>query len=282
MLTGKTPHRLEGRTPLELERAVCEEEPAKPSAAGPAKWRKALTGDLDNIILMALRKEPERRYQFADQLSDDLRRHAEGMPVSASEDTLLYRMTRFVGRHRLPVIAAGLVAVTLFGGVVAASWEARLARQERIEADLQRRRAEARVGQIAEMAKNALFGASEMLVRVPGATEARKQLVGSMTEILDNLAQTSDADPRIMDVLSLSYMRLADLQGVPDLPSLGDTEGAAKTLNKAVAALETNQTREYAGCFARSHGESIWKNGSAWCTANWGGGQNRWHIIMRN
>jgi eukaryotic-like serine/threonine-protein kinase len=105
LLTGCLPYQLKSRLPDAVARAVTESEPKKPSAtvvsAGNQQSRnlKLLRGDLDNILLMALRKEPERRYQSVDALSEDLRRHLEARPVLARKDTLVYRAGKFVRRN---------------------------------------------------------------------------------------------------------------------------------------------------------------------------------------
>ena len=132
LLTGVRPLETEGRTRAEIEKLVLEREPEKPSTAlsrstrtglptqegaeaagGLTRLRKMLSGDLDRIVLMALRKEPSRRYQSADQLKEDIRRYLAGLPVQAQADTWGYRASKFVGRHRLGVAAAVSLAVLL-------------------------------------------------------------------------------------------------------------------------------------------------------------------------
>ena len=92
LLTGRSPYRLRSRTPQDVVQAVCTTDPERPSQAGDdEKVRRRLRGDLDTILLTALRKEPDRRYQSVEQLAADLRRHLEGMPVLARPDTFGYR-----------------------------------------------------------------------------------------------------------------------------------------------------------------------------------------------
>ena len=161
LLTGHRPYQLSSLSPHEVARVVCEQEPVKPStvvtrtATGeqgvasaaitpevvgrkrsepPAKLRRGLVGDLDNIVLMALRKDPQRRYASVEQFSADINRHLEGMPVVARTDTFGYRAQKFVGRNKLAVAAAALLLLTLAGGVVATSWQAHVARTERARA----------------------------------------------------------------------------------------------------------------------------------------------------
>jgi serine/threonine protein kinase len=131
LLAGRRPYRLTGRTPLEVERAVLEQEPERPSAvAGAPRLRRRLRGDLDTIVLTALRKEPARRYQSVDRLATDLRRYLEGRPVTARPDTWRYRAAKFARRHRLRLAAAALVMLSLVGGLAGTAWQARAASHE--------------------------------------------------------------------------------------------------------------------------------------------------------
>ncbi len=148
LLTGQRPYRIKTRRPDEMVRAITTQDPARPSTAVSNARRprtggqKPLRGDLDNIVLKALRKEPERRYSSAAELSEDIRRHLDGLPVMARKDTATYRAGKFISRHRLPVAAAVLLLLSLFGGIVATTWQARVARQERDRARLAAAKAE--------------------------------------------------------------------------------------------------------------------------------------------
>src|SRR5262249_49909388 len=92
--------------------------------------------------LMALRKDPQRRYTSAEQLSQDITRHLESLPVTARPDTSGYRAAKFIARHRAGVGAAALIAVLLVGGIVATSWQARVARAQRDRAELEKAKAD--------------------------------------------------------------------------------------------------------------------------------------------
>ncbi len=163
LLTGHRPYRFHNDRPGEIERVICETEPEKPStavgqtheetAAGgdrlpstpedlsrlrddhPERLRRRLAGDLDNIVLMAMRKEPQRRYVSVDQLSQDLERYLESRPVAARRDTLRYRAEKFVRRHRGPVLAVALALLALLGGIMAVTRQAHIARRERARAE---------------------------------------------------------------------------------------------------------------------------------------------------
>ncbi len=162
LLTGHLPYRLPGTTSDSLQRAVVEQDPERPSTAvqrptrdrspmpservggdgptqealsearglRPQQLRRKLRGDLDNIVLMALRKEPERRYASVALLSEDLRRYREHLPVAAQPDSLGYRARKFVSRHRAGVAAAAVSLAMILGLAATMTVQAvRLARQ---------------------------------------------------------------------------------------------------------------------------------------------------------
>jgi serine/threonine-protein kinase len=170
LLCGHRPYRFKSRTPREIERVICEQEPERPSTAitrveetgaedgattsvtpemvsktregPPEKLKRRLAGDLDNIVMMAMRKEPQRRYASVEQFSEDIRRHLQGLPVIARKDTLGYRGSKFVKRHKTGVVAVALVILTLVGGIVATFWQAKIASDERDKARIEAAKAE--------------------------------------------------------------------------------------------------------------------------------------------
>jgi serine/threonine protein kinase/tetratricopeptide (TPR) repeat protein len=151
LLTGHGPYQVKNRNPGEIARAITDQEPARPSTAnakgdGNSKSQipnaKLLRGDLDNIALMALRKDPARRYQSVGQFSADIQRHLDGLPVIARNDTVAYRTSKFVKRHPFGVAAAALILLSLVGGIIATTWQARVARQERDHARIAQTNAE--------------------------------------------------------------------------------------------------------------------------------------------
>ena len=131
LLTGVHPTIGAEHTPLERMRAIVDTEPARPSGAG--QWR-ALRGDLDNIVLKALKKWPAERYPTVEALAEDLRRHLNHEPVSARPDSLAYRVGKFVVRNKLAVGAAVIVLLTVVAAAAVSVWQA-------IEATRQRDRA---------------------------------------------------------------------------------------------------------------------------------------------
>jgi serine/threonine-protein kinase len=137
LLTENLPYRVIGKTAGELLREITEGEPMLPSEASLTPLTMSgLKGDLDNIVLKALSKEPERRYQTVEQFSADVWRFVDGLPVLARRATLSYRASKFYGRNKASVWAAALIFLSLCAGLTAALWQANAARkQERIASE---------------------------------------------------------------------------------------------------------------------------------------------------
>jgi non-specific serine/threonine protein kinase/serine/threonine-protein kinase len=238
LLTGRRPYRAPKRTPEQVAHVVCTVEPERPSAAvvvtrgaRPERLRRRLAGDLDNIVLKALRKEPQRRYASAEQLSEDIRRHLEGLPVTARRDTLTYRASKFVRRRKVEVAAAALITLSLTAGVAATIWQARVARAERA-------RAERRFNDVRRLANSFLFEFHDAIKDLPGATPARELLVKRALEYLDSLSQESQGDPALQRELATAYEKVGDLQGQTLNLNTGDTEGALASYGKALQLRE--------------------------------------------
>ena len=142
LVTGQSPHRA-ADSRLEMLRVICEVDPPRPSTLGAGGRRRELAGDLDNIILKALHKEPARRYASMEQLSDDLGRWLDGLPVAARTATMGYRARKFVRRNKGVVVAATLVAATLIGATGVSLRQARRADEQAARAEAERANAEA-------------------------------------------------------------------------------------------------------------------------------------------
>jgi serine/threonine-protein kinase len=152
ILTGNRPYSFENQSLEKIIHTVCHSEPARPSSVRSPKFQvsspkpeesnpkskiqnpKSLRGDLDNIVLMAMRKEPERRYSSVEQFAEDIRRYLNGLPVIAREDSFSYRTEKFVRRNKVGVAAAGGIAISLIAGIFATGRQARIARRQRDKA----------------------------------------------------------------------------------------------------------------------------------------------------
>ena len=240
LLCGQSPYHAPASSATALERAICEDQPERPSVAvertertpagegTPERLRRRLAGDLDNIVLMALRKEPQRRYPSAEQFSQDIGRHLAKLPVMARADTASYRAGRFIVRHRIGVAASAAMTMLLVAGVVGTSWQARAARAERA-------RAQQQFNDVRRLANSFLFEFNSSIQNLPGATPARKLLVQRALEYLSKLAQQSQGDRSLQRELAEAYLKVGDLQGNPYEPNLGDTPGAAESYRKALS-----------------------------------------------
>ena len=255
LLTGQSPYGSARGTSGEFAEAACQNEPPKPSfvvcrsarsdgeSGGPAvlselrggspeRLRKQLRGDLDNVVLMALRKEPSRRYASVSQLKDDLRRHLESLPVLACGDTFAYRTSKFVRRHKAVIGASFAVALALVVGLAMALHEARIAR-------VQRARAERRFNDVRKLANSLMFDIHDAIANLPGAMPARKLLVDKALEYLDSLSQESGGDIALQRELASAYDRVGDLLGYTGGANLGDFAGARQSYEKALAIRES-------------------------------------------
>ncbi|HEX4809882.1 MAG TPA: serine/threonine-protein kinase [Bryobacteraceae bacterium] len=141
LLAGKRPLDLSGVSPFEIARAICERVPTSPSAAcrvnpgAAAPDAKKLKGDLDNVVLMAMRKEPSRRYASVAEFSSDVQAYLDGYPVRARSDNWTYRSMKFVRRHKTGVSAAMIALLALIAFSVAMAVQVRRADRERLLAE---------------------------------------------------------------------------------------------------------------------------------------------------
>jgi serine/threonine-protein kinase len=141
LLTGAKPFQFEGKSLEEIVRTVSNVEASLPSrvvrSQEPAiqNRQRQLRGDLDNITLKALQKDPPRRYQSVADLANDIERHLEHLPIAARPNTLSYRASRFYQRNRIAVAATALVVLALVAGLGIALWQNNKARRENAKAE---------------------------------------------------------------------------------------------------------------------------------------------------
>jgi serine/threonine protein kinase len=250
LLSGHHPYQVAGDTAEKVARAACEMEPKKPSsivrdagrsengrnrgtaiassaptARDAEKLRRGLRGDVDNIVLMALRKEPERRYSSVEQFAQDIRRHLENLPVSARNDTVAYRVSKFARRHKAGIAAAVIVMVALLLGMGMTLQ--------------QKRRADRRFNDVRKLANSLIFEIHDSIQNLPGATPARKLLLDRALQYLDSLSKEAAGDISLQRDLAAGYLRIGMVQGSTVDASLGQTDDALSNLRKAVALRET-------------------------------------------
>jgi eukaryotic-like serine/threonine-protein kinase len=235
LLTGHSPYPSASRLPHEIAQAVCDAQPEKPSTVTRGeraeKLRRRLQGDLDNIVLKALRKEPERRYASVEQFSEDIRRHLKRLPVIARPDTFWYRAGKFVDRHKVSVLGVVLAVVALMAGLGIALRATYVARRERA-------RAEQRFQDVRELANSLLFEVHDAIQNLPGSTGARKLIVDRALRYLDALAKEARGNLSLQRELAAAYQKVGDVQGGFREANLGDTAGALASYRKSLAILE--------------------------------------------
>jgi len=265
LLTGSSPYRGTSHTPQEMVQAVCEFEPERPSTAlrrataqskpesaetsqastdsvddtSVQRLSKRLRGDLDNIVLMALRKEPDRRYASVEQFAEDIRRHLANLPVIARKGTARYRASKFLTRHKAGIAATAAIVFILLASLVVTLREARVARQQAEVARQQRARAERRFNDVRKLANSLMFDIHDSIRDLPGATAARKLLVTQALQYLDSLSQESSGDPSLQRELAAAYDRMGDVLGYAGAANLGDTSGALQSYRKALTIRES-------------------------------------------
>ena len=244
LLAGVGPFFISSMRLVEIERAICEKDPPLASQAvqtdnseesqaigvarstSTKKLRRTLTGDLDNIIAMAMRKEPERRYGSAQQMAGDIQRYLDGLPVIARRDTLSYRTTKFVKRHWLPV-GAGVSAAFLVVAFAITTYEQSLRiAAERDRVAQQRERAEnerARAEEVSSFLVN-LFkltdpqenrgnqvtarelldsGAKRLQAELKDQPTTKAALLSTVGQVYDSLGQFQVAEPILDESLRL-------------------------------------------------------------------------------
>lgn len=235
LLTGGRPYELSEVSREEAMRLVCEVEPTAPSrraglstARGDRGLASRLAGDLDNIVLMAMRKEPERRYSSVEQLSEDIQRHLDGLPVLARPNTLAYRASKFFARNRALTLTGLALALSLLVGAITSTLlytEAEDARDDAVRTleDLRR------------MAATFIFDVSDEMGPLEGTVQARERIVASALTYLDELAGQEHDDPQVVYELAGAYLQLGDLQGGTIHSNLGRRADARVSYDKAAA-----------------------------------------------
>lgn len=182
-----------------------------------------LKGDLDNIVLKALKKEPERRYKSVEQFAEDLRRYEKGLPVIARPDTFLYRSGKFFGRNRVAILTAFLVIISLLAGLITALQQSRRAERER---QLTEQRAE----NLRDISKSIIFDVHDAIRYLPGSLPAREMLLKRAVEQLQILALDAEDNPALQDDLAQAYFNVGEMQ-----QAAGNVSEAEEYHQRAVA-----------------------------------------------
>lgn len=224
LLTGAKPHRLESYSTAEIFKAICEVDPLPPSRAAPAPRARELRGDLDTLVLHALAKDPNARYESAEAFSADIERFLDGRPLAVRPASALERTLKFVRRNRLVVAGSLALAASLIGGITVST--------------IQARRAQRRFAQVRELANTFLFQFYDQVTPLPGSTAVRASIVQTARKYLEGLSAEAGNDRDLMLELAQAWQRLGDVQGRTGGANLGQVEQARQSYLNAVALYE--------------------------------------------
>jgi len=233
LLTGTRPFRFKDKGPIEISEAILSQEPLRPSDCEPrtvadgrqevtASDRKnphtsanrsrssmtsirSLRGDLDNIVLQAIRREPERRYQSVVELSDDIHRYLDGLPVKATADTPLYHVGKFVRRHRAMVTGTVAFILLLLVSISLITRQYFVARAERAKS-------EQRLNELRSVAKSLMTETNAALKKMPQGLPIRKSVVEKSIAVLDSLAAEQSNDVNFLNELADDYDELGKMR----------------------------------------------------------------------
>jgi len=275
LLTGHPPYHFKTRLQDEIVHVVCEVEPDRPSTAvtraeevttsdgstrtltaeqlaktregAPGKLKRRLAGDLDNVILMAMRKSPRRRYSSAEQFAQDIENHLKGHTVIARPESWSYSLSKFIQRNKAGVAAAAVMLALLIGGVITTTWQRNAAitareREEvqRNEAENQRDLAESRLVKVRDMAKGYITDVNDSIAKTEGATTAQFVLVKTALKVMDQLVAEFPDDPELRLLLARAYREMGDIQGGVRGTNLGEQSESLRSYRKALELLIAN------------------------------------------
>jgi eukaryotic-like serine/threonine-protein kinase len=200
--------------------AICTKDPPPPGTVTPD-----VPGDLDAIVMKALRKEPESRYASVREFAEDIDRYLGIRPVLARQGSYRYVARKFARRHRFGVATAAAACIFLAASV------ALVIRQSQV-AQFERDRAQRRFNEVRRLARTVIFDLQPKIARLPGSTPVRKELIASAIGYVDRLAKEANGDPGLQQELAESYIQIGEIQGGGN-ENLGDLPGAQASFQKA-------------------------------------------------
>jgi tetratricopeptide (TPR) repeat protein len=265
MLTGARPTGRNATTPTAAAKSVLEEQPTRPSRlseqeAQDPQWlatRRKLEGDLDNILLKALEKQPERRYASVDAMAADVQAYLAGRPVSARPASLAYLGAKFVQRNRWAVMTAGVGAaglatalaatvlqgrlaaalgvVLLAAGLVLALVQARQAQLSRNEAQRSRDDARQQLDRVKRITTDLVFRYGDTVTLMPGGAQAQEALLRDSVALLEPALQGAPDDLDLALTMVCALGRLAEIQGSIATARPGNAQSARATVARGLA-----------------------------------------------
>ncbi len=247
LVTGMSPYRAvrEGKPLTDV--MLLQEPVVVPSRLGPKPLARLLAGDLDAIIMKAMRRDPAARYASVERFDEDLLAHLERRPVKARAGTWRYLAGRFALRHKLPLAMAAAVVVSLLAGLVVAERERRVAVAESA-------RAERHFASVRKLANTFIFDVHAKIENLPGSLEAREMLVKTSLEYLDALAAEAGRDPALTYEIAVGYRNIGNIQGQAGVANKGELVTSVRSFEKSRALfreLERGKANDIA--IAREH-----------------------------
>ncbi|MDH3628011.1 MAG: serine/threonine-protein kinase [Acidobacteriota bacterium] len=256
LLSGTRAQTLDDVSPSAIERICCEEDPPPPSTrvSRDSVVARSLRGDLDAIVMKALRKDPSDRYVSMDAFLDDIERYLAGLPIRARRPTIGYRLGKFVRRRRGLMVGVAAVIVALLAGLVATGWQARETARERDDARAQMLRAE----QTHDFLLS-LFEAADPDRTLGVEVTARQILEQGARRIEDELIDQPDARSDLQKTIGDVYFSLAAFDEAythysQAFAAVGEDDPRAATLASrvAIAATELGRFEEASELLRRS------------------------------
>jgi serine/threonine protein kinase/Flp pilus assembly protein TadD len=249
LLTGEFPYPVTGELSTVI-RHISETTPAPPNRILLQSGRRTdgaarpLDSDLLTILLKALAKERERRYQTAGDLARDLRHYLAGEPIDARRDSNWYVLRKALRRYRAAVAVTGLIFTVVLGSAVALGVMyrrqgvllAEVTRQQQIAEEAESLASE-RFEDVRTLARSFIFELNPLIARLPGSTSAQKFVVEKGLDYLDRLAAGGEMGPELKNDIAAAYFSIGDIQGDPDEANLGDHAGAIESYRKGLTLL---------------------------------------------
>lgn len=219
LLVGRNPQASDNKSPLEICRAILNDDPEPPSQAVQPKLRRQFKGDLDKIVLKALCKEPELRYSSVDDLREDIERYLCGFPVRACQGTVLYRCQKCLRRHRSALAVSVFMLALTVSAAVTIWWQGR--------------QAEMRSDEALGLAHSMIFELHEAVRHLPGSTNARKLIVERALEYMHKIEASGAKKRELQLEIASAYWKIGEIQSDNAEGSLEDTAGAVDSFTHA-------------------------------------------------
>ncbi len=204
----------------------------------PSNARRQINNEVETIVLKAIAKEKDRRYQSAGELARDVRRYLRGEPIEAKRDAGWYVIRKTLNRHRVAATCAAAVCLLVTGSAVAMTAMWRQSDAARAVAVAQRDRAEDNLAAVRDLANTFLYDFNDAIANLRGATRARETVLAKALEYLEILAAQPDHGPAALASLADAHERIGDLYGALNSANLGSSAKAAEHYS---AALEIRQ-----------------------------------------